>query len=399
MQDRVVKDFINIPQVDFWALSMLRQGTLDEASDEHAALEQFFLRLTQSRDHHSSRIKMYLQFAANAKGKVFSEIDKAFLQRCALSLQGQYFIEYRVDEINRYFTKMFTNGRRWLYLFYNQYRQKIANIIIGWARAGLLNHQDDRKGKELSALIAQLNEEPDSYEWRAKVNSTAFDTDMISSFFSYYVDKRGWQPWFQVVPDEHYQGHALIELACRHHAMNVKVCQRSESGSNDMKISELFSDQTAENLDQKTLHLLYDKENNHVTILEPVINPSRLYKMLALRESHAALQSNPYHEAALQVVSRYGSTAFLIMAQALSDDVNSKPEHMLLVKNGLDTFITHYNHKNHEGRCRDDKDTAQEVKQKLEGRLANSFFSVKNLITVAEVAIAVTTGIAVARYK
>lgn len=384
MFGRDVVAFCHLSEADTWALYLMRQGTLDPASDESKNLLAYFSRITGHRDRSAARIMMYRNIAARKKNAAFTSVDMGYMDEHALKLNGeensQYFIEQGVEQLGRRFAKLFEQGRRWVYLLNNQYRREMADLIVGWARAGLLNHKDDKLGKELTDMIGKLDEDTGNVALQDKVKSAASDTNMVSNFFAYYVDDRSWEPWFQVV-SSYDSKHTLIGSACLHHGINIQVYERKPDALNE--IVPTHEIKSSNNVDGgATLHILYDVEQNRLSTLDPVTSPSHLYNMLAVRESYQLLKQKPYDPVALQVIGLYGGTDLLIRAQEAMKEKNLNAPKIFSMTNALGLFADA-----HKGSCEDDKFHAQNLRAGIEGRKRHGMFSPEGAITAATLAL------------
>lgn len=333
---------------------------------------------------------------------------------------------FPAERIDRSMTKHFEYGNQWLYLLGRElpdtsskglfswllgrggkspeerlldpYRKDLAYLLLGWAKAGLL---DDSKDPVLKSLAENMKlwlaEKPEGVF--NEMVAIALNKKNILNFLTEYVMDKGWAPWFKVVSWEYREfdqqvinDFSLIALACKEQNINLHAYTKHEDEI--LPVAEQKNDHDSYNPNNPVLKVMLDHSTNQFIILDPITTPSHLYRRLAVYISWEVLQKDPLNVCALEVAGCKGM-AYLpeFAANMAKQDVVKKDEAKTVV-HALGLFV-----QNHKGQCTDDKVAAARAIDTLNYKSKPGLFTKKNAGIVVAAAAASVVGWKLAKDK
>jgi hypothetical protein len=215
----------------------------------------------------------------------------------------------------------------------------------------------------------------------------------IAYFLATYVEGKGWKPWFRAISAD---GNvlSLLVLACQEQGVNLSTYMKDADVEKHIKcISTLIPENPSVNAktkQQKSMHVIYDTEQNEYTLLHELSTPSRLYRWMALNACWELLGDEPDNRYALEELGSRTAAALPIMAvERLAASATSTSSNQG-IRAGLSMFIKKYNNP-----CPDEKVRAEAILAQHETTEAKSslggFFTRKVLAVSAVVVVAATT--------
>ncbi len=341
--------------------------------NEVSAISNTKLRVMMQECRISALLKL-------SKMKVMADefnVDEAALRdHCGLStVEGDansYYFEYAGEHLDKAVSGLFARGTETEYLKDPKYHERVAEIIIGWAKHGLLN--GDSK-----IIISEL------------ISPQSVSKELVSYFIDTYVKGMGWKPWLTVVPDRE-QMHSLLSLSCEEQGVQLLIYSRDQEHNKNIVKDPLASVANAKSV----LRVLYDPECSSVNsfkLLAPLSAPADLYLWMALTECWVLLKKDDAVNAyALSVLGERGLAVLPQYALAkLSDDHLPKTAKAAVLA-GLNAYIEH-----HDGACQADKEYAITVRDNYTAANTKAsfsrFFPKKVVLGVAATA-AATLGLA-----